>query len=47
MFGRNANGIGHAYNWYLAPDLNSILFLDPQDGSEMVNPGYTGYFGVF
>ena len=46
MFGRNANGVGHAYNWYLAPDLNSILF-DPQNGSEMVNPGYTGYFGVF
>ena len=48
MFGRDVNGVAHAYNWYLAPlaDLNSIFFFNPQTG-EMVDPGHTGYFGVF
>jgi len=47
MFGRNASGAGHAYNWYLTPDLSGIIFFEPQNGNEMVDPGYTGYFGVF
>jgi len=47
MFGRDANGDAHAYNWYLAPNLNAILFFDPQNGMEMVDPGHMAYFGVF
>jgi len=47
MFGRNASGDAHAYNWYLSADLSSIIFFEPQNGNEMINPGYNGYFSVF
>jgi hypothetical protein len=47
MFGRNAKGEAHAYNWYLNADLNGITFFEPQNGNEMANPGYNGYFSVF
>jgi hypothetical protein len=47
MFGRNAKGEAHAYNWYLNADLNGITFFEPQNGNEMANPGYNGYFAVF
>lgn len=46
MFGRNASG-ANAYNWYLTANLSGVIFFEPQNGNEMVNPGYTGYFGVF
>jgi len=47
MFGENASGAKHAYNWYPSPDFSSIIFFEPQHGNEMVNPGYNGYFSVF
>ena len=47
MFGRNAAGTGHAYNWYLTADLSGIIFFEPQNGNEMVDPRYVGNFGVF
>jgi len=47
MFGAKPNGGAHAYNWYLGEDLNGIIFFEPQSGNEMVNPGYSAYFGVF
>jgi len=47
MFGRKTSGEAHAYNWYLTPDLSSIIFFEPQHGNEMVDSGYPAYFGVF
>ena len=47
MFGRNATGAEHAYNWYLTADLSSVIFFEPQNGNEMANPHYVGYFSVF
>jgi len=46
MFGSNAGRV-HAYNWYLSEDRDSIIFFEPQNGGEKVDPGYMGYFAVF
>jgi hypothetical protein len=47
MFGNRSDGTAHAYNWFLNGDLTGITFFEPQNGHEMVNPGYNGYFAVF
>ncbi|KAI0664077.1 Moa, A lectin from the mushroom marasmius Oreades in complex with the trisaccharide Galgalglcnac [Cubamyces menziesii] len=48
MFGTNAVGQGHAYNWMISPeDHSAIVFFEPQNNTFMENPGYKAYFGVF
>lgn len=34
MFGRRSSGAGHAFNWYISSDKNSIKFFEPQSGKE-------------
>jgi hypothetical protein len=47
MFGENISGKKHSYNWYLTQDLSSLVFFEPQNGTEVTPTGYTGYFGLF
>ncbi|PPQ74703.1 LOW QUALITY PROTEIN: hypothetical protein CVT25_007632 [Psilocybe cyanescens] len=46
MFGTNGQS-GHAYNWYLNKELDSIMFFEPQNGQESTNIGYNGFFAIF
>ncbi|KAH9482061.1 hypothetical protein JR316_0004156 [Psilocybe cubensis] len=46
MFGEKGTST-HAYNFYLNESLDAVVFFEPQNGQEMADIGYQGYFSVF
>ena len=51
IFGKGDKG-PNAYNWYLSPDMQSLVFFDAQTGREFTTPaleeaGFTPSFGIF
>lgn len=40
-------GVGRAFNFALTPAMDKIVWYEPQDGKEMINPPYKAYFAVF
>jgi Agglutinin C-terminal len=46
MYGQGPTS-GHAYNWQLTQDLNSVSFFEPQTGETMADIGFYAYLGLF